>query len=77
MQAMQLARELSKESFWAGQPRKVLILAARFYAGVDSLDQLRSMAEPAVFGTNRWTGEDRFLRPVLTSEQVEMIVNLR
>lgn len=77
MKATQLARELQAERFWATQPKAVVVLAARYYAGIDSLEQLRHMAEPAVYGTNRWTGEDKFLRPTLTEDQVQTIIDLR
>jgi hypothetical protein len=76
MKTMQLARELSKTTFWAAQPRKVLILAARYYSGVDSLDQLRHMAEPAISSSDRW-GHDHYIRPTLTEEQVRTIIDLR
>lgn len=75
MTAMQLARELATERFWAAQPCKVLILAARFYAGVDSLAQLRHMAEPAIWSSQY--GYDHYTRPTLTQEQVQTIIDLR
>lgn len=71
MNAMQIARELSKESFWAKQPRKVLILAARFYAGVDSLNQLR-LAQFPLPCLDNYT-----MPPMLTDDQIRMIVDLR
>lgn len=76
MNVGELARELAKEPFWAKQPRSMLILAARYYSGVDSLDQLRHMAEPAISSSDRW-GHDHYIRPTLTEEQVRTIIDLR
>jgi hypothetical protein len=75
MNVGELARELAKTEFWAKQPRSMLILAARFYSGVDSLDQLRHMAEPAISSSHY--GYDHFIRPTLTEQQVQTIINLR
>lgn len=75
MNVGELARELQKTNFWASQPRKVLILAARYYSGVDSLDQLRHMAEPAISSSGPYG--DHFIRPTLSEEQVRTIINLR
>lgn len=71
----EIKRELSKTQFWGSQPRQVLILAARYYAGVDSLAQLRHMAEPAISSSGLYG--DHYIRPTLTPEQVRTIVDLR
>lgn len=71
MTAYTIYRELSTTVWWAGQPRKVRWLAARFYSGADSLAVLRSHAEAQpVFRAN-------YLRPLLTEEQVRDIIELR
>ena len=40
MTAGEIYRELSKFGFWAAQSRKMRWIAARYYAGVESLDEL-------------------------------------
>jgi hypothetical protein len=40
--------ELSADEHWARYSRKVRWLAARFYAGVDSLSDLSAMLPPAI-----------------------------
>lgn len=73
----EIFRALSSEPFWAGCSVKMRILASRYYAGVDSLADLRSCAERRPVMTDRYTGEDMTLRPELTVEEVETIIRLR
>lgn len=70
MKANTLYNELSKVAHWAAQSRKVRWLAARYYAGVESLAELRSHSTPQPFG-------DYTLPALLTPAQVEMIIQLR
>ena len=41
MKSYELFKELSKQSYWSKKSRKIRFLAARYYTGVDSLEQLR------------------------------------
>lgn len=67
----QLYRSLSSEEWWSSQPEKVRVLAARYYTGIDSYDQLVALSKPApVF-------HEQMSKPVLTDEQVDMIRMLR
>ena len=71
MLAAQIYRELSKGyGWWAGQCRKVRWLASRYYSGAENLGTLRSHAEPQPFGEGT-------LQPLLTHQQVKMIIDLR
>lgn len=56
---------------WAAESRRVRWAAARYYAGVDSLDDLRAMA------TRRPFRGDQLDWPILSNEQVAMIRDLR
>jgi len=68
MNAYQYFKHLSMVPGWAAQTRKVRWLAARYYAGVDTLDQLLEMAEPQFVGRGHWR------QPILTETQVDCII---
>jgi len=71
MKAMEIYRELSKEVSWAQKPRKVRMAAARYYAGVDSVEDLQAWAEPQVIR------EGVMLPPVLSKDEVREIIRWR
>ena len=77
MMVGEIFRALSQESFWAGCSVKMRLLASRYYAGVDSLNDLRACAQRRPVMTSRYTGEDFTLPPQLTTEEVATIIRLR
>lgn len=52
------------------EPRKFHVLATRFYLGVDSLGELKSMQDPVEYGRHQGT-------PILSTTQVETIIRNR
>jgi len=68
MNAYQYFKHLSLVPGWAAQTRKVRWLAARYYAGVDSLSQLQEMAEPQISSRGNWR------EPILSETQVDSII---
>ena len=70
MSAYTIYRELSKVGHWAQLTRKVRWLAARYYAGVETYDELVSHAHAQAF-------DNRFLPPLLSGSEVRMIIDLR
>jgi hypothetical protein len=44
----EIYRTLSQVGWWADQPHKMRVLAARYYAGVDTPRQLEEMANPQI-----------------------------
>jgi hypothetical protein len=66
-----MVAELRKEPFWAGCSDRMVWLACRYYAGIDSLDDLRRCARRVPISG------DFTLAPTLTVEQVETIIRLR
>jgi hypothetical protein len=72
MSAFETFRALRTEkSFWVKQTDRMVWLAARYYAGVDSLDDLERLAQPMPVSGNFC------IDPVLTYGQVRTIVSLR
>ncbi len=71
MKASDLYRNLSKERWWASQRKIMRWAAARYYAGVDTLEQLWDSTKPRpVCGLYE-------LAPELTEEEVREIIRLR
>ncbi len=70
-----LYRVLSAEQWWANQSRTMRWIAARFYCGVESLEDLRSRAKPHIYRSR--FGEDYFVKPELSEAQVSEIILLR
>lgn len=54
------------------EPRKFHVLATRFYLGVDSLAELKSMQDPVEYGFEFQQGT-----PILSPTQVETIIRNR
>ena len=75
MSAGEIYRSLSSESYWATKSRSVRWLAARYYAGVDRLEQLKAACVPSVACTRH--GYDVFVGAALTAAEVEEIIRLR
>lgn len=71
MKAGQLFRELSRESWWASQSVKMRWIAARYYAGVESLLDLRARTK------RRPVFRDHFQPPELTEAEARAIIQLR
>jgi hypothetical protein len=70
-----LYRVLSVEQWWMNQSRAMRWIAARFYCGVESLEDLRSRAKPHIYRSR--FGEDCFVKPELSEVQVDEIILLR
>ena len=68
MNAHTIFKELSKESFWAGYSDKVRWCAARYYAGVEGVDDLQARGRVVC----EWQRV-----PVLTEAEIRMIIQLR
>ena len=77
MKAAQLFRELSRESWWASQPRKMRWIAARYYAGVESFEELKARGEsrPVLDQTPRHG--DYWQPAELSADQIQQIIRLR
>lgn len=71
MRAYDIYLTLTSEPFWASLSRRVRWAASRYYAGVDSLNQLRALASRQPYD------DERCLPPTLSEEQVALIVRLR
>jgi hypothetical protein len=71
MKASEIYRALSQELHWAAKTDRVRWLASRYYAGVDTLIQLRDSAKP------RPVSRDFILCPELSEEAVQEIIRLR
>ena len=71
MTVREIVTALRMQEFWAGCSKKMVWLAARYYAGVDSLADLRRCAERVPIS------RDFTLDPVLTREEVATIIMLR
>jgi hypothetical protein len=69
MSAYAIYRELSKVGSWSEESDKVRWLAARYYSGADSLETLETFSLDYV--------EGQWVRPLLTLEQVNTIIQLR
>lgn len=67
----EIYRSLSSEPWWAAQSRAMRVLAARYYAGIDSFAQLLAQSE------HQPTYRDVVLAPALSAEQVDTIRMLR
>lgn len=57
---------------WREQSRKVRICAARYYAGVDSLEQLKALGEPQHIDGDYHVGP-----PILTQREIDLIIRMR
>ena len=75
MSAYELYRTLSGEKWWASQSRAMRWIAARFYAGVESLDELHDRAKPHI--VNTYYRGDHYTKPELSQSQVDEIIMLR
>jgi len=75
MSAYELYQTLSGEKWWASQSRAMRWIAARFYAGVESLDELLDRAKPHMVSTHY--GQDYCSKPELSQSQVDEIIMLR
>lgn len=71
MTANALYRNLSTEPWWATQRKIVRWVAARYYAGVETADQLLLRTQP------RPVTGDFFMPPELTEAEVAEIIRLR
>lgn len=56
---------------WGDMPRRVRVIATRYYLGVDTIDDLQAMTEPQP----GYRG--RAVPPLLTREEADFIVMLR
>lgn len=72
MTANEIYRELGKVGSWAKESRKVRWLAARYYSGADQIEDLKAHAH-----ADDESGAGAEFRPLLTTEQVRMIIDLR
>ena len=71
MKAYHIYKELSKESWWSKQSRAMRWIAARYYAGVESVDELAQRAEI------QFVSPLVVLKATLTATEVETIISLR
>jgi hypothetical protein len=69
MRAYDIYCNLSSEEWWSKQSRKVRWLAARYYAGVESLDELIGHTRKCESGWVR--------NPLLIVDEMRLIVSLR
>jgi hypothetical protein len=75
MTAYELFRTLSGEQWWSSQSRAMRWIAARYYAGVESIEDLFERAKPHIFRTKY--GHDYFTKPELSEDQVREMIYLR
>lgn len=72
MKANDIYRNLTSEpSFWAKQTNRVRWYAARYYAGIDTIDQLLAAAQPTPISPSL------VLPPALTEDIVREIIRSR
>ena len=76
MTAHEIYRHLSATGWWSDQPRSMRWAAARYYAGVESRDELFLRATHKPTGVGGSFGEV-LIRPDITPEQAEEIIMLR
>ena len=71
MKAHEIYRALSSEPSWSQKSSMVRWIAARYYAGVESLEQLRDHAK------SRPVTDNHIMPPELSEDEVQEIVSLR
>jgi hypothetical protein len=76
MKANEIYRSLSSEPHWATKSKSVRWLASRYYAGVDTLEQLWNTTKPRPVSWSKYNG-DFVMPPELTESDVREIVQLR
>ena len=76
MSAYEIFKNLSQFGWWAQQSPKMRWVAARYYAGVISIEELKDMDIHRVC-KEYWDGRVFMLPPILTTEQVDTIIYLR
>lgn len=81
MNVREIFKSLSSTPWWSECSRFMRMAAARYYAGVDSVEDLRNFTTPSPVCSNRdmWgdPAEDFCLPPPLTPSQVDEIIRLR
>jgi hypothetical protein len=75
MSAYRLFSVLMSEEWWAAQGRKVCWLAARYYVGIDSFNDLMALTDHQPCLERH--GRETLQKPMLSIEQVRDIVRLR
>jgi hypothetical protein len=76
MNVREIFTSLTNTPWWSEQPRFMRMAAARYYAGVDSIEDLRNFTTPSIVYTDNY-GNERWLSAPLTTEQVDEIIRLR
>ena len=76
MSAYEIFQNLSQCEWWSEQSPKMRWIAARYYANVISINQLRDMNLPRMC-KEYWNGKCFMLPPLLTEKQIEEIIHLR
>jgi len=71
MKARNIYRNLSNEPYWAKKSDRMRWWASRYYAGIESLEQLYAAAKP------RPVADSFVMAPELTEEEVREIIRLR
>ena len=71
MRAYAIYTELSKERFWTTRSGRARWLAARYYSGADTLDDLQRQGRDIPISRNF------SLAPMLSAEEVAEIIRLR
>lgn len=77
MNVREIFTSLSNTPGWSTCSRFMRMAAARYYAGVDSVEDLRNFTTPFLVYTDRWGRGDVYLSAPLTTEQVNEIIRLR
>jgi len=71
MPAHQIYNQLSQDEWWSCQSPKMRWLAARYYGGVESKEQLFSHGEPQPIHRGHYHP------PMLTADEIEVILALK
>lgn len=71
MKARDIYKSLSSERYWSQKSERVRWWASRYYAGIETLEQLYAAAKP------RPVTGSFVMNPELTEEEVREIISLR
>lgn len=71
----ELRRQLREA--WPEQPERVRVLAARFYLGAETLEDLQHHTQRHEAYSGSYQGREVFLGPLLSTREVQMIVESR
>ncbi len=71
----ELRRQL--QATWPEQPERVRVLAARFYLGVETVDDLQFHTERHECYSGSYAGREVYLGPLLSLQEARMIVSRR